>query len=155
MEIDIPMGYRTVADIDEMMRELSATVATAPLGARVVIAADWRACGVMTAEVADRAVRMLTAPHMEIVERSALLHRADAHTSVMQVIRLVQEARFKQRMLFTDPDKMEAWLAEVLDEREQGRLKTFLFSGKGPAHGRGSSSGRPTSLVPRVRRIRS
>jgi hypothetical protein len=127
IEIDVAAGYRTVSDIDEMSAMLVETVAKGPAGARLVIAADWRMCKVFSADVAERAIRMLTGPHMQSVERSAVLHRADAPTSVMQVFRLVKEARFAFRKVFTDPAQMEAWLGELLTEAERQRLRAFLL----------------------------
>ncbi len=126
LEIDVAAGYQATAEVDDMIAMIVATVSTAPPDTRLVIAADWRMCKVFTAEVADRAIQMLSAPHMKKVERSAILHRADAPTSVMQVFRLVRDAQFTHRKVFTDADGMRAWLGEVLDDRERERLKTFL-----------------------------
>ena len=126
VEIDVAAGYRTVADIDQMMTLIARTTAAAPDGGRLVIAADWRPCDIFTPAVADRAVQMLTAPHMKLVARSAILHRAEAATSVMQVFRLVREAQFPHRKVFTEPSEMEAWLGEELDDAERARLRAFL-----------------------------
>jgi hypothetical protein len=127
IEIDVAAGYQSVTDVDDMMAMLGATVANAPAGARFVIAADWRMCKVFTAEVAERTTRMLMGPYMQSVERSAILHRADAATSVMQVFRLVREARFPFRRVFTDAGQMEAWLGELLGDGERQRLRAFLL----------------------------
>lgn len=127
VEIDVAAGYQAVADVDDMIAMLGATVAKAPAGSRLVIAADWRMCGVFTAAVAERAIQMLSGPHMQSVERSAVLHRADAATSVMQVFRLVREAQYAFRKVFTDPAPMEAWLGELLTPAERQRLTAFLL----------------------------
>jgi hypothetical protein len=125
VEIDVAAGC--VADIDDMIAMLGATVAKAPAGSRLVIAADWRMCRVFTADVAERAIQMLSGPHMQSIERSAILHRADAATSVMQVFRLVREAQYAFRKVFTDPAPMEAWLGELLAPAEHQRLRAFLL----------------------------
>src|SRR4051812_32929771 len=84
MEIDLPAGYRTIDDIDEMCRlrdeQFEALREPSPL----VIAADWRACTVLLPAVAARAVAMLAASNPRI-ERSAILHEVNQATSVLQV----------------------------------------------------------------------
>jgi hypothetical protein len=127
IEVDVAVGYQTVGDIDDMIAMLGAAVAKGPAGTRFVIAADWRMCRVFSAAVAERAIGMLTGPHMQSIERGAILHRADAATSVMQVFRLVKEAQFAFRKVFTDSTQMEDWLGEPLTERERLRLRVFLL----------------------------
>jgi hypothetical protein len=126
VEIDVASGYRTVGDVDGMIAMLAKAPSMAPRGEQLVIVADWRMCHTFTPSVAARALEMLTAPHMQHVERSAILHRAAAATSVMQVFRLVREAGFPYRRAFTDPVELAAWLGEVLDDAERGRLRAFL-----------------------------
>lgn len=125
MEIDVAAGYKNVGDIDTMIGMIGAELAKIPAKKRVVIAADWRPCMLFTPEVAERAVKMLTVANPR-VERSAILHRADQATSVLQVFRLVKESHFEGRRVFTGVPEMERWLAEVLDADERGRLHTFL-----------------------------
>lgn len=125
MEIDVADGYKTVADVETMIGMIGAGLARLPAKTRVVIAADWRPCTVFTPDVADRAVKMLTFANPR-VERSAILHRADHATSILQVFRLVKESHFEGRRLFTAPADMERWLAEVLDAAERERLHAFL-----------------------------
>ena len=125
MEIDVIGGYKTVDDVDAMIGMIRAELARVPAGARVVIAADWRPCTVFTPAVADRAVAMLTGP-VPRIERSAILHLKDHATSVLQVFRLLKEAHFEGRRVFTVASEMEAWLEEVLTPEERTRLHTFL-----------------------------
>ena len=125
MEIDVAAGYKTVADVEAMIAMIGAGLAKLPAKSRVVIAADWRPCTVFTPEVADAAVRMLTIANPR-VERSAILHRADHATSVLQVFRLVKESHFEGRRIFTAASDMEKWLGEVLDPAEREELRAFL-----------------------------
>ena len=125
MEIDVAAGYKSVEDVDAMIAMIRAELGRVPPPLRVVIAADWRPCTVFTPPVADRAVAMLTgiAPR---VERSAILHRADHATSVLQVFRLVKESHFEGRRVFTATAPLEAWVGEILGPEERQRLHDFL-----------------------------
>ena len=125
MEIDVAVGYRTVADVDEMIGLIGSTLAAQPSRTRVVIAADWRPCKLFTPEVAARALTMLSGVNPRI-ERSGILHREDQATSVLQVMRLVKESHHPNRRVFTDTTLMGDWLCEVLDLRESRRLREFL-----------------------------
>jgi hypothetical protein len=68
---------------------------------------------------------MLTAVNPRI-ERSAILHRDDQATSVLQVMRLIKEAQSPHRRVFTNPFEMQSWLGEVLNDTERERLRVFL-----------------------------
>lgn len=125
MEIDVADGYKTIDDVDAMIAMIRGELARIPGSRRVVIAADWRPCTVFTPAVAERAVAMLTSV-VPRVERSAILHRADHATSVLQVFRLVKESHFEGRRVFTAPDAMEKWLGEILDTGERRRLHELL-----------------------------
>jgi hypothetical protein len=125
MEIAVADGYKTVEDVDAMIEMIRARLARVRGGQRIVIAADWRPCTVFTPAVAERAVTMLTGV-VPRVERSAILHRADHATSVLQVFRLVKESHFEARRVFTAPTEMEKWLGEMLGPEERGRLHAFL-----------------------------
>lgn len=125
MEIDVAAGYRTVDDVDAMIAMIRAELARVPAKVRVVIAADWRPCTVFTPPVADRCVAMLTGV-VPRIERSAIVHRSDHATSVLQVFRLVKESHFDGRRVFTAPEPLEIWLGEILDAEERDRLRRFL-----------------------------
>lgn len=125
MEIDVAAGYKSIDDVDAMIAMIRAELGRAPAGDRVVIAADWRPCTIFTPAVADRAVAMLTAV-VPRVERSAILHRAEHATSVLQVFRLVKESHFDGRRVFTATAPLEAWLGEILGPEERQRLHDFL-----------------------------
>ncbi len=125
MQIDVADGYHSVKDIDAMMALIRGELARVPPPTQIVIAADWRPCQLFTQEVADRALVMLTAANPRL-ERSAILHRADAPTSVLQVMRLIRETKFEHRRVFTEPDKMHQWLGRILNDWERAQLKSFL-----------------------------
>jgi hypothetical protein len=125
LEIDVRAGYRTTADVDEMIRNIKQQFGTVAEPTRIVIAADWRRCRVLTPDVSERVTQMLVSTNAR-VERSAILHDSTQATSILQIMRLVREAEFAHRRVFTDPHEMEAWLAEILSHGERERLAGLL-----------------------------
>lgn len=125
MEYDVAAGYRTVRDVDDMIASTKRVLAAVPEPTQVVIVADWSRCELLTPEVSARTVEMLTTSNQRI-ERSAILHRSNQATSVLQVFRLIQEAAHTTRRVFTSPTELMAYLDEVLDAPERDRLRTFL-----------------------------
>jgi len=125
LEIDVCAGYREVSDVDAMIGMMGAEFARMPEPTRIVIAADWRACRLLTPQVAERAVQMLSGSNPR-VERSAILHNPQQATSVLQVMRLAREAQLTYRRVFTEADEMKAWLSEVLTPAEISRLDVLL-----------------------------
>ena len=128
LEIDVRAGYRSVSDVDEMIDNMVAEFARIAEPTRIIIAADWRACRVLTPSVAERVVQMLARANPR-VERSAILHDVDQATSVLQVLRLTREAQLPYRRVFTDANEMEAWLGEVLTPAERARVRALLHHG--------------------------
>ena len=124
LEIAIPEGYKTVADVDAMIGQLQTVAARLPASLRVVIVADWRQCLVFSSQVAERIPALFGA--IPRIERSAILHLDDHATSVMQILRLIQEARFPDRQVFTSIPRLTGYLGGVLTDRERARLETFL-----------------------------
>jgi hypothetical protein len=125
LEIRVRAGYRTVSDVDDMIAMIAAELARVPPATRILIAADWRQCSVFTPSVAERATQMLTGGNPRL-ERSAILHDPGQPTSVLQVFRLAREAKLPNRRVFTNPDEMRAWLAEVSQPDELTRLDLLL-----------------------------
>jgi hypothetical protein len=125
LEIDVRAGYRSVTDVDDMIARIKQQLKIVAEPTLIVIAADWRACRVLTPDVSERAVSMLVVSNPR-VERSAILHEPTQATSVLQVIRIVREANLPNRRVFTDPYEMEHWLGEVLNELERERLAALL-----------------------------
>lgn len=127
MEVELrDGGFHTVADVDEMTAKLAAVIGQVRPPARAVIVADWRACKVLTPAVAERAVTKMTSINARI-ERSAVLHAADASTSVLQLMRLVKETNAPYRRLFTETQQLREWMGELLSPAESDRLRDFLM----------------------------
>jgi hypothetical protein len=125
MEIRVDAGYGTVADVDHMMGLIGDLIARIPVQTRVIIAADWRGCRVMSSEASERALAMLTRNNPR-VERSAILTSDASSVAVLQFLRLVRESGHPQRRLFSRVVEMQSWLAEVLSPAEGVRLYEFL-----------------------------
>jgi hypothetical protein len=125
LEIDVCAGYRTVADVDAMIAMMTAEFTRVAEPARIVIAADWRACRILTPDVAQRAVQMLSRSNPR-VERSAILHDVGQATSVLQVLRLTREAQSPNRRVFTDAEQMKSWLGEILTAEELERVALLV-----------------------------
>jgi hypothetical protein len=125
LEIRVLGGYRSVSDVDEMIAMMAAEFARVPEPTRLVIAADWRQCRLLTPDVAARVTQMLTKSNPR-VERSTVLLAAGHATSVLQVARLAREAKMPQRRVFTDPAELRSWLAEILLPSELARLDLLL-----------------------------
>ena len=125
LEIDVAAGFNEPSDIDDQIKLVVAALGAVGPDARVVIAADWRACHLFTPETADRAIKLFSDLNARI-ERSGILHREDQPTSILQVLRLIRETHFDRRRVFTQPDDVYTWLDPVLNPREQARLREFF-----------------------------
>ncbi len=127
VEIDVASGYRSVADVQLMIDKIRGVVANAPGDNELIIAADWRNCPLFNEAVAVSVTAMLRAT-ADRIERSAILHRIDQPTSVLQVFRLIKEAHQDHRRVFHNAEEMKAWLGELLSPAERERLELFLQS---------------------------
>lgn len=125
-ELDAGAGYRTVADVDDMIFEMRSVVSPLPESQRLVVIADGRACQVYTPEVAERVASGMLAVLGGRSDRTAVLHDKAQPTAMLQSIRLVKEAAAPHRRIFTDPAAAQRWLAELLSEAERQRLRAFL-----------------------------
>jgi hypothetical protein len=126
LEVRIVGSIRTVADVDAWFDGVRAALAVLPLGERQVVAADWRACGLMSDEAAERALFRLKQANANM-DRSAALASAASPVAVLQFLRLCRSSDATgNRRLFTEPRAMTEWLGEVLTDAERVRLRTFL-----------------------------
>ena len=125
LEIRVADGYRSVADVDQMIHMLQRNVASLTLDEKVVIAADWRAVQVMSPDTAARAKEMLAGVNPRVI-RSAILTLPENPLTNLQVVRLIREAENRARRHFSEPSALTAWLAEVLTPVETERLRAFL-----------------------------
>lgn len=125
MEIRVASGYRSVADVNEMVALVAAAAKSLPNEDKFVIAADWRAVHIMAPDTAARAKEMLAGMNPR-VRRSGILTLPENSMTNLQVVRLVREAENDNRRHFTAPREMHAWLAELLTPEESERLNAFL-----------------------------
>jgi hypothetical protein len=125
LEIRVAAGYRTVADVDEVIRMTSDKLKTLPSSGKFVAAADWRAVQLMSPDTASRARELLQSANPRL-KRSAILTLPESPLTNLQVVRLIREAENAHRRHFISAAEMHAWLAEVLTEQESSRLATFL-----------------------------
>jgi hypothetical protein len=134
LEIAVPRGYESAADVDAMIGMIRERVAAMPPDVSHVTIADWRGCRVLTTSAAERVLEMLRVANPR-TERSALLHLRDSPTAVMQFLRLVREADHPARRLFTDPRELVAWVSEALTPPEVERIRSFLGLDEGALRG--------------------
>jgi hypothetical protein len=125
LEIRVANGYRSVADVDDMVRMISLAVSGLAPEQKFVIAADWRAVNVMSPETSTRARAMMMGTNAR-VRRSSILTADAQSTTQLQVLRLVREADNENRRHFTRAREQHAWLSEVLTPEESSRLSEFL-----------------------------
>ena len=125
MEIRVAGGYRTPADVDEMIQMMVDRVSKLPADQKYIIAADWRSVTVMSPETATRVRTMLSKSNARVV-RSSILTTADQSTANLQVERLVREAENENRRHFVYARDQYKWLSEVLTPVESRRLADFL-----------------------------
>jgi hypothetical protein len=121
-------SYRSPAEVDETVALMQDIFALLPAHERIIIAADWRRCTVMGPGTGDRARAMFAAANPRVL-RSGLLITADSPTTVMQLMRIVSEAKHPERQVFTSSEACTRWLEEVTTPDELARLKVFLARG--------------------------
>jgi hypothetical protein len=128
MEIKVQEGFRSVDDVEKQRALITAALETLPGDQRVVIAADWRECQLMTQPAANALGPMIGQFNARI-ERSAILGSTASPIAVLQFLRVVRESRHPARRVFEDRAPMLAYLGERLSEVERERLAQFLFPG--------------------------
>jgi len=126
LEVRIAGSMRTRAEVDAWFDGVRAALAQLPSGKRQVVAADWRACSLMSEEAAERALFRLKQTNINM-ERSAALAAAGSPVTVLQFLRLCRGSDATgNRRLFTNPQEMCDWLGVVLTDVERHRLRIFL-----------------------------
>ena len=133
LEIRVDAGYRSVADVDEMIGMIASNVAALPPEGKFALAADWRQVQLMPPETAARAREMLALTNSRVL-RSAILTLPENPLTNLQVVRLIREAENPSRKHFTSPREQHAWLSEVLTIAEAARLAEFLGLPSHPHH---------------------
>jgi hypothetical protein len=127
LEIRVAAGYRSVADVDDMIGMIMSNTAKLSPEEKYAIVADWRNVHVMAPDTAAAARKMLTTVNPRVT-RSAILTAPANPTTNLQTVRLIREAENPNRRHFTSTTQLHAWLAEVLTSEEAARLETFLAS---------------------------
>jgi hypothetical protein len=125
LEIRISLGFRNAAFVANHFADIAAEVERIPLVDRIVIAADWRFCHVMSTDAGEALVASLTR-HNPRIERSAIVASANSPSAMLQFSRLIRESGNPRRRLFTEAGEMVLWLGEVLAPEERQRLVQFL-----------------------------
>lgn len=126
LEVRIAGTIRTIADVDAWFDGVRAALSHLPPGKRQVVAADWRACSLMSDEAAERALFRLKQANVNM-DRSAALATAASPIAVLQFLRLCRSSDATgNRRLFTEPQELSEWLGAVLTDAEHDRLRAFL-----------------------------
>jgi len=133
MEISVKDGFRSVEDVEAQRARITTALDALPKDQLIVIAADWRACQVMSQPAANALGPMLGAFNARI-ERSAILGATNSPVAVLQFLRVVRESRHPARRVYEDRRPMIAWLGERLTEPERERLAQFLLTNAPLAH---------------------
>jgi hypothetical protein len=113
----------TAADVDDFLRAMKASFATA--GPNAVICADWRDVSVLPPEASDALIDLLRQGNRRFSRSAVLLSPGDA-TFALQVERLFRDAGSPDRRAFRASGQMLAWLAEVLTPPESRRANVFI-----------------------------
>jgi hypothetical protein len=133
LEVRILGSIRTLADVDAWFDGVRGALAQLPPGQRQVVAADWRACPLMSEEAAERALFRLKQTNANM-DRSAALASPASPVAILQFLRLCRSSDASgNRRLFTDTQEMSQWLGEVLTHAEQRRLHSFLAEDDTPS----------------------
>jgi hypothetical protein len=127
MEICVREGFRSIEDVEKQRGLITRALATVPPTQQVVIAADWRACQLMTQAAANALGPMLGAFNARI-ERSAILGAATSPVAVLQFLRVVRDTKHPARRVFEDRGATLHYLSDCLSPAERERLGQFLFS---------------------------
>lgn len=125
LQIRVAKGYESPQDVDDMIAMIRASTSQLSGEMKHVTVADWRRCSVLSADAAERALKMLLTVNPR-TERSAVLYSNASPTAVMQFVRLVREAKNPNRRIFLHPAELITWLEEVLTPGESSQLRLFL-----------------------------
>jgi hypothetical protein len=127
MEITVREGFRSVADVERQRGLITDALATLPPTQQVVIAADWRACQLMTQAAANALGPMLGSFNARI-ERSAILGASTSPIAVLQFLRVVRDTKHPARRVLEDRRSALMYLSDCLSPAERDRLGQFLFA---------------------------
>lgn len=112
----------TLEEIAGFVDELRGTIQRIP--GRYVGVVDLRQADVFPVEVAQALIELLSRM-ADRVERTAFLIGESA-VFALQIERVIRKSVHPHRRAFRDAAELEAWLGEVLTDRESERLGEFL-----------------------------
>lgn len=92
---------------------------------KFVLITDLRTAGVLPADLAAEMLVMMRATHARL-ERAAVLIGPGDSARLLQTRRMIEEAHFEARKLFTDRREASAYLAPALTAAESARLEKFF-----------------------------
>jgi glutathione S-transferase len=125
LEVQVDCGYRTIADVDQLFDAIDAQVGKLAPSQKIVTVADWRRISIMSPDASER-LRHRMALLNPRTQRSAALVPSEAPVAVLQFVRVVREANFHDRKIFSAVQELTSWLQEVLSREETQRLREFL-----------------------------
>jgi hypothetical protein len=114
---------RTREDADMYSKALAAEVARFP--GPSILCADHRPVTIYAPEVAVRLAELFSLMNTRL-ERAALLVAPSNATLILQLGRIVRDAKFGKRQVFREPEPALAHLSQGLDAEELARAATFL-----------------------------
>jgi hypothetical protein len=119
-------GRVTLEELDSADRGMAQ--ARRESGAPLVIIADYRQTKFLLEEHASYLAQMFRR-HNDSIERSAVLVSATSAIGVLQMERVIREAKHPSRRAFRDPNEAASWLDEVLTPIERARVRVALAQG--------------------------
>jgi hypothetical protein len=130
IEVRIDEGFRSPSDVDVLVVTSKKFLDNLPPHERVIIATDWRRATILGTGTVQHVINAFARINPRVL-RSAVLVMPDAATSIIQMTRVVNEARHRERQVFTASETLSAWLGEVTTPKEQARLDAFLTRSSG------------------------
>jgi hypothetical protein len=90
-----------------------------------IVIGDYRRAKFLLQEDTEHLTEMFRR-HNSHIERSAILVSEASAVAVLQMERVIREAKHPQRRAFRDPNEAADWLEEVLTPAESVRLRAAL-----------------------------
>jgi hypothetical protein len=128
VEVRSRAGYRTAADVDDLVAAYYAAVGTLPPEQHYVTVVDQRHCPIMAPDAASYLSQRMTEANPRTI-RSAALAPLDSPIVMLQFSRVVRDTGYADRRMFSDEGAVLVWLSQVLEPEERERLGEFLAEG--------------------------
>jgi hypothetical protein len=113
----------TLAEIEAADRAMDQAVRS--IRGPCVIIADYRQARFLLEEDTPRLTQLYRS-HNNHIERSAIVVSEASAVAVLQMERVIREAKYPSRRAFRDTREAAAWLDEVLGPAERTRLRVVL-----------------------------